>query len=546
MGNKTRKDTFFRRSSRTIILSLVAVFVLSVIAAGTLAWHDKAQHKTNILEGKHQLLSSAVNILLSKSVSNADGSVLTPTQTEIEFEFVVNFFRIRDDGTPVPETEAFHYSIDGGAAQEIRSGGIISFKPGQSVRVMDLPNGIYYRFYELPVAGYIPAVGEYVGALSAADDLIVLPLFNVCGIDPENSPGNLVISKTVIGKDADANKDFDFTVTFLGDGAPPSPQTITLKDGESYTFTGIPAGIAYRVCETDYRADGYFAQFSEASGIIAYNSTSELKFKNTYPLRGNGPPDPPPKENVKVTISKSVEGDPPPEELGRKFSFRLFVDGIPHEFRLSAGETAEYTIPKGAAYELVEDDYTINGYTQVAVANERGTAGDEDIAIAKVNIYRPKTPEPPGDGSFDTITIEGQKTWIHGANPPSGQPDSMTVYVMDGRYVAKRKVITGADGWKWQFVLPKYDAGGREIQYTVEEVNIPGYTGIVDGWNITNRFRGAETPASPPGNKGDAAGQPATGDETSVDFWLSLLIASTICLIVLQILALRGLKRIRR
>ena len=57
---------------------------------------------------------------------------------------------------------------------------------------------------------------------------------------------------------------------------------------------------------------------------------------------------------------------------------------------------------------------------------------------------------------------------------------------MAGTEEAKTVTVTEADGWKWNFTdLPEY-ADGKKIVYTITEDSIPGYTGEVEGYDVTN------------------------------------------------------------
>lgn len=98
----------------------------------------------------------------------------------------------------------------------------------------------------------------------------------------EYSAGTLAVSKTVTGNLGDKLKDFTVKVTFTAptgktvneaisytDGTESktiattawtngvAEAEITLKDGETVTFTNIPYGVTYAVAENDYTGEGY-------------------------------------------------------------------------------------------------------------------------------------------------------------------------------------------------------------------------------------------------------------------------------------------------
>jgi pilin isopeptide linkage protein/uncharacterized repeat protein (TIGR02543 family) len=121
-------------------------------------------------------------------------------------------------------------------------------------------------------------------------------------------PGSLTISKTIEGVTS-SDKTFDFTVTLLKDaavltdaytytvknadgtdgtgGTVTSGGTISLSGGQTATITGLPAGTAYTVTESDL--DGGWTQTASSgnTGTIASNGTSEASFTNTYSASGS-------------------------------------------------------------------------------------------------------------------------------------------------------------------------------------------------------------------------------------------------------------------
>ena len=121
--------------------------------------------------------------------------------------------------------------------------------------------------------------------------------------------GTLTVKKTVTGKGGDKNKEFKFTVTLVepqiivtptsapvsnmtpNSAAPASDiktdggvnftngvATFTLKDGESKTITGIPAGMGYTVTESDN--EGYSVTKTGDTGAIEAGKTATAAFTN--------------------------------------------------------------------------------------------------------------------------------------------------------------------------------------------------------------------------------------------------------------------------
>ncbi|MDO4710925.1 MAG: SpaA isopeptide-forming pilin-related protein, partial [Peptostreptococcaceae bacterium] len=170
-----------------------------------------------------------------------------------DFNFTVTF----SDGRSYP------YTGEGGAISgTITSGGTIKLKHGQSFTINDLPKDLVVTIVEDPddytlvtpdnkqqsktiVAGQIQQI-DYVNEKNA-----VVP-----------KTGEVTVTNKVEGNVADPNKPFTYTVTFSDgktypftgtNGVTPgnitSGGTIELKDGQSFTITGIPEGVTVTIVE---------------------------------------------------------------------------------------------------------------------------------------------------------------------------------------------------------------------------------------------------------------------------------------------------------
>lgn len=118
------------------------------------------------------------------------------------------------------------------------------------------------------------------------------------------SAGKLSVMKTVTGTMGDKNKEFEIKVTFTapegdkvmsdiayndgtaatiaGDGWTTKTVTINVKHDETVTFTNIPAGVTYKVEETDAALtnENYTVSYNNAEGTIAGNATQETVVTN--------------------------------------------------------------------------------------------------------------------------------------------------------------------------------------------------------------------------------------------------------------------------
>ena len=349
-----------------------------------------------------------------------------------------------------------------------------SLKSGEQKTFEGLPVGTEYTITEKDYSadGYAAPVKEYSGTLTDAET-VILPFINV--YSAVMTTGNLTVSKQVKGNGADPNKIFTFEVTFEGEDTPQSPQSFTLKDGESKIFTDIPSGVSYTVRETN--TAGYIPDLNVVSGDIASDETAAITFRNRVP-----------ENTTKLNVTKKLAGEYPKADANKEFAFTLIIDGEELTFTLKPSETKEFEVPQGAEYEIFEADYFADGYEQF-ISKGFGTAVGEEINIIVTNTF---IGEP-------VIDIEGEKKWILGGNTDVILPESITVRLKNGDITVAEQVVrpdTIGD-WKYSFTAPKYDANGDKIKYTVEELPVSCFIPSYNGYNITNTYI-APVEADPP------------------------------------------------
>ena len=404
---------------------------------------------------------------ISKEVKNADGSPLTEEQKQKEFSFVVTF---SDGGT-------YFYRIDGGEPQQIASGGTLILKHGQKAVFENLPAGITYTVTEMDYSAedYHTSVRSYTGIV-IGNETVLLPFVNV--YLPPEEPGSLEIKKEVIGENPNPDQEFTFEVTFSDggtyeytvDGGEPqqiaSGDTLVLKAGQAAVFENLPHGITYTVREVD--AAGYLPTIEEVSGTIVGGEHAFALFQNRVP-----------EEPGKLIVTKQLAGEYPEADKEKEFHFTLIVDGVEQEFTLKPGESMEFELPPGAHYEVREDDYFPDGYI-FSIENGYGTivAGQTVTAVA-TNTY-------VGDVQTD---IEGEKTWELNGHE-AVLPEAITVRLKNGDLIVEEITVTPDENgeWHYTFTAPKYDADGKKIHYTVEEIPVTGFLPSYDGLNIVNTY----------------------------------------------------------
>src|SRR5699024_9247715 len=85
------------------------------------------------------------------------------------------------------------------------------------------------------------------------------------------------------------------------------------------------------------------------------------------------------------------------------------------------------------------------------------------------------------------VDISGEKAWVE--VDEQYRPDSITVNLLanEDEEPVKTVEVSAETDWTFEFTnLPKFDSEGKEIKYTIEEVDVAGYTSDIEGFNITN------------------------------------------------------------
>ena len=242
----------------------------------------------------------------------------------------------------------------------------------------------------------------------------------------EGTAGNLTISKTVAGKDADTTKEFYFTITledapgtytYIGYGIPggtiASGDTIPLAHGQSITIVGLPKDATYTVTEADYSKDGYTSTSTGATGRILADTTQTALFTNTRTI-GN------------LTISKTVAGNAGDVEKAFKFTITLNGSGATGTYNytgkgvpdgtiksggtvfLSHGQSITITgIPEGTIYTVTEADYSKDGYTLTSTGATGNIVADATQIASFTNTRNVSHPSPGTGNLTISKTVTG-------------------------------------------------------------------------------------------------------------------------------------------
>lgn len=269
--------------------------------------------------------------------------------------------------------------------------GTVELASGQSETITGLPLGITYTVTEADAPGFMRE-GEVTEATEASVRTIALGEKTV-HVKNTRETGELEVTKTVTSSVAtDLTKDFRFKVTITNDNTfagtfggvefARGEGTFTLKNGETKSITGLPAGLTYKVEEET--ASGFITTKTGDTGTIAKDKKSTAAFTN---VKSGG-----------LVVSKTVNSTLP-SDANKQFSFTVtlkkdnkqaditgtygqmeFTNGKA-EFTLKGGDTKSATgLPEGIEYTVEET--ADNDFTTTHTGQTSGTlAGSANVAF---------------------------------------------------------------------------------------------------------------------------------------------------------------------
>ena len=183
-------------------------------------------------------------------------------------------------------------------------------------------------------------------------------------------------------------------------------------------------------------------------------------------------------------------------------------------FNIKIQKTDENGNPlQGAKFSITNP---VNRYTETITSDAKGIAELKDVSKADYTVQEAEAPEgyekdptiypitkedleaSRASGSTITLKIKNKKTevkkkstsfsvekrWVLDPKLATNKPDKVTVSVLkNGKKDDNLTVVLSKDnGWKASFSnLPKEDANGREIVYTVSEAELDGFKAAISG-----------------------------------------------------------------
>ena len=322
---------------------------------------------------------------------------------------------------------------------------------------VDLPvysNGvpIVYTVWEKPVDGYTTEYNRIANTVNITNTHIPeVTEVTVSKVWEDNHnqdglrPGSIIVNlyaNGVFHSALEANVENQFAVTFQN-----------LPKYEN----GRP--IIYTVEEASVPA-GYTASYSgsAANGFVITNTYAPEKTSVTVSKVWQDNDNQDGKRPASITIHLLANGEQVASqvitaEMGWTYTF---------------AELARYADGKEIVYTITED--AVEGYTTVI------------DGYTVTNRYEPEK---------TTVTVS--KVWQDNDNQDGKRPASITIHLLaNGEQVASQ-VITAEMGWTYTFAeLARY-ADGKEIVYTITEDAVEGYTTVIDGFTVINRYEPEKT-----------------------------------------------------
>ena len=260
--------------------------------------------------------------------------------------------------------------------------------------------------------------------------------YNVPSETPEPEKISINVKKVWVGDEGTSA-----TVHLIANGTEVASATLTADDNWSYTFTGLDQAdsdgneITYTLTEDVF--EGYQSSITgDASSGFTVTNTQEIDIPVTK--KWVGP------EGSSATVHLLADDTVIANAtLTADGSWTHTFEGVPKYD--SDGEEIAYTVTEDAVegYDSAVTSSVVDGFTVTNI-------------------------------STATTSVSVTKVWVG----PEG--DSATVRVMNGETEVASYELAADDEWTHTFTgLPKYDSDGNEIEYTVTEDAIEGYSSAV-------------------------------------------------------------------
>lgn len=294
------------------------------------------------------------------------------------------------------------------------------------------------------------------------------------------------ISKTVTktwkdNENQDGIRPASVTVTLTGSNAISKTATLNEDNGWTATFENLPK-----------RDHGNIVAYNVKESNTAGYEASVVKTENGFQLIN---------EHDSETTMRTVT------LVWRDEDNRDGVrpDAVTYTLHGSDGSEQEKTVNKDDAWnDVVFEDLPVyqNGQKISYTLTESAIDGYANDIRSSGNTFTVTNTHIP-----ETVNVDVTKIWTDGENQDGNRPDSISVILTGSDGKRYTTTITAANNWKHTFLkLPKFFNEGTQIEYTLTEDTMSGYSDVVEKRSdyvfvLTNKY------------------SPATVDVTIVKKW---------------------------
>ncbi len=278
--------------------------------------------------------------------------------------------------------------------------------------------------------------------------------------DKENASDNLTVSDTlIINENESVKKNSDGTYSIYKDGT--LQGTLSINNDGKFTFTPEP-GVTGNV-EFTYSVDT----------IVTTNGSNDTVHSNTSTVTIEIAP----KAKVSVEGTKTWNDNNNQDGIRpNSITINLYADGTRIASKeIAATDNWEYSFDDLNKYQ--EGHENDNDYEIEYTVKEENVSG----YTSEINGYNITNTH-----EIEKVSVEGTKTWNDNNNQDGIRPDSITVNLYADGTKVDSKEVTEEDNWAYSFDNLDKFKDGKEIVYTVSEDTVDGYTGNVNGYDITN------------------------------------------------------------
>ena len=353
-------------------------------------------------------------------------------------------------------------------------------KTDGTVEWTDLPatdeHGVKYTYSVMEVdedGNLVTTVDGYTSEQTAE-----LTVTNKYAVKPTSS--SLEVTKKLIGRELKADE-FEFTLTDQVGNVETAKNDANGKvKFKELTFDEVGT-YTYKIAEKAGTATGikYDTKIITATVTVADNGKGALEATIAYDGEKTF-------ENTYTPEKRTIEGQKIWNDNNNQDGKR------PDKIKVILNKTVDGVTTKVAEKEVTKDNWNYEftnlpkyeGGKEITYSIDEEAVPGYEKSIDGYNLKNSYTPE--------VVNVQGTKTWIDNNNAAGKRPGSIKVILnktVDGKTTkVAEKEVTAKDNWNYAFNdLPKYE-NGKEIKYSIDEVDVSGYKKSIKGYNLENKY----------------------------------------------------------